>query len=134
MKRAREDGDHSEQPAKVRRIPALDRLSRLPTELLVRILGYVPVSSLLVCQRISKKFKRLAVDSELWKAAYYKNFVLPRASRIPGIKDTNATSEQLRWEEDELETAISIATQLVARPEQEHKCSATPDFDGDRYI
>ncbi|KAJ4348684.1 uncharacterized protein N0V89_010062 [Didymosphaeria variabile] len=97
MKRSRENGDHSERPSKVRRIPAVDRLSQLPTELLIRILGCVPVSSLLLCQRLSKKFKRLAVDSELWKAAYYKNFVLPRASRIPGIKDTNATSDQLRY-------------------------------------
>src|SRR5690348_7244821 len=37
--------------------------------------------------RLSKKFSRLAVDSELWKAAYYHKFVLPRTSRIPGIKD-----------------------------------------------
>lgn len=39
--------------------------------------------------RVSKKFSRLSVDSELWKAAYYRRFVLPKASRIPGIKDLN---------------------------------------------
>jgi hypothetical protein len=37
--------------------------------------------------RLSKKFGHLAIDSELWKAAYYRKFVLPRAARIPGIKD-----------------------------------------------
>ncbi|KAF9732147.1 hypothetical protein PMIN02_000267 [Paraphaeosphaeria minitans] len=97
MKRAREDGDHNEPPAKVCRLSKVDRLSKLPNELLIRILTFVPLPSLLLCQRLSKKFQRLAVDSELWKAAYYKNFVLPRASRIPGIRDTTATSDQLHY-------------------------------------
>ncbi|KAF2640771.1 hypothetical protein P280DRAFT_451735 [Massarina eburnea CBS 473.64] len=93
MKRTRDDAAFSEQPAKVRRVPTTDRLSRMSDELLVRILGFVPTPTLLVCQlRVSKKFNNLAGDSELWKAAYYKQFVLPRASRIPGIKEMNASS------------------------------------------
>ncbi|KAF2033500.1 hypothetical protein EK21DRAFT_58705 [Setomelanomma holmii] len=92
MKRARGDCD-GEPPAKLRRVARKDRLSKLSDELLVRILSFVPVSSLLVCERLSKKLSRLAVDSELWKAAYYRRFVLPRASRIPGIKDTGSTSQ-----------------------------------------
>lgn len=44
-------------------------------------------------RRLSKKFSRIAVDSELWKAAYYRRFVLPRASRIPGIKETGSTNQ-----------------------------------------
>jgi hypothetical protein len=50
MKRTREDADYSEQPAKVRRVPAIDRLSKLSDELLVRILSFVPIPTLLVCQ------------------------------------------------------------------------------------
>ena len=56
--------------------------------------------------RISKKCSRLAVDSELWKAAYYRTFVLPRASRIPGIKNPGAhdrlhySSRLSRWLDD----------------------------------
>lgn len=46
--------------------------------------------------RVSKKFSRLSVDSELWKAAYYRMFVLPRASRIPGIRDP-ATPNRLHY-------------------------------------
>ncbi|KAH3908429.1 hypothetical protein HBH56_174920 [Parastagonospora nodorum] len=88
MKRAREDCDGELPPPKVRRVINFDRLSKLSDELLVRILSFVPVDSLLVCQRLSTKFSRLAIDSELWKAAYYRRFVLPRASRIPGIKDS----------------------------------------------
>ncbi|KAH7412166.1 F-box domain-containing protein [Phaeosphaeria sp. MPI-PUGE-AT-0046c] len=87
MKRAHEDCD-GERPTKVRRVVKVDRLSKLSDELLVRILSFVPTESLLLCQRLSKKFNRLAVDSELWKAAYYRVFVLPRASRIPGVKDS----------------------------------------------
>jgi len=51
MKRAREDYDGERPAAKVRRVGKLDRLSKLSDELLVRILSFVPVTSLLVCQR-----------------------------------------------------------------------------------
>jgi hypothetical protein len=50
MKRAHE-GEDDEHTAKVRRLLKPDRLSRLSEELLVRILSFVPVPSLLVCQR-----------------------------------------------------------------------------------
>ncbi|KAH7089931.1 F-box domain-containing protein [Paraphoma chrysanthemicola] len=106
MKRAREDCDGEQPPPKVRRVARKDRLSQLSDELLVRILSFVTVPQLLVCQRLSKKFSRLAVDSELWKAAYYRRFVLPRASRIPGIKDASSynqlhySSRLSRWLDD----------------------------------
>ncbi|KAJ4987534.1 F-box domain-containing protein [Stagonosporopsis vannaccii] len=106
MKRSREVDDGAEHPAKVRRIAIADKLSRLSDELLIRILSFLPVSSLLVAQRISKKYSRLAIDSELWKAAYYRTFVLPRASRIPGIKNRGAhnrlhySSRLSRWLDD----------------------------------
>jgi hypothetical protein len=53
MKRVREDCDgyDEEHPTKVRRVIKIDRLSKLSDELLVRILSFVPVDSLLVCQR-----------------------------------------------------------------------------------
>ncbi|KAL5118828.1 hypothetical protein ACEQ8H_003331 [Pleosporales sp. CAS-2024a] len=106
MKRAREDSDGQEPPKKVRRVIKSDRLSKLSDELLVHILSFVPVDALFVCQRLSKKFSRLAVDSELWKAAYYRRFILSRASRIPGIKDTGSaiglhySSRLSKWLED----------------------------------
>jgi hypothetical protein len=124
MKRAREDCDGYEEehpPTKVRRAIKIDRLSKLSDELLVRILSFVPVDALLVCQRyqsefmcrmytdthrLSKKLSRLAIDSELWKAAYYRKFVLPRASRIPGIKVANSadrlhySSRLSKWLDD----------------------------------
>ncbi|KAF2129108.1 hypothetical protein P153DRAFT_292180 [Dothidotthia symphoricarpi CBS 119687] len=96
MKRSREEGDDGEHASKVRRVSRVDRLSKLSDELLVRILSFIPVASLLICQRVSKKIAGLAVDSELWKAAYYEKFVLPRASRIPGNRDAGA-SDRLRY-------------------------------------
>jgi hypothetical protein len=47
--------------------------------------------------RLSKKFSRLAVDSELWKALFYRTFVRPRASRIPRIKDAGGSASQLHY-------------------------------------
>jgi len=51
MKRTREGDDHENHPAKVRRVSRVDTLSKLSDELLVRILSFIPVPSLLVCQR-----------------------------------------------------------------------------------
>lgn len=51
MKRSREEEIDVEHPAKVRRVVKADRLSQLSDELLVRILSFLPVSSLLTSQR-----------------------------------------------------------------------------------
>lgn len=51
MKRSCEEGDEVEHSTKVRRVVKVDRLSRLSDELLVRILSFLPVSSLLTSQR-----------------------------------------------------------------------------------
>jgi hypothetical protein len=51
MKRSRVEEDDVEHPAKVRRVSNPDRLSKLSDELLVRILSFLPVSSLLISQR-----------------------------------------------------------------------------------
>ncbi|KAF2878436.1 hypothetical protein BDV95DRAFT_601085 [Massariosphaeria phaeospora] len=86
MKRVYSD-KHGERPNDKRlRRPNPDRMSKLSEEILVRILSFLPVATLIDCQRVSTKFARLAVDVEVWKAAYYNEFVLPRASRIPGIR------------------------------------------------
>jgi hypothetical protein len=51
MKRAREDCDGERPLAKLRRVEKIDRLSILSDEIIVRILSFVPVDALLVCQR-----------------------------------------------------------------------------------
>ena len=51
MKRSHEADDEVEHPTKVRRLVKVDRLSKLSDELLVRILSFLPVSSLLTSQR-----------------------------------------------------------------------------------
>jgi hypothetical protein len=51
MKRAREDCDGEYPAPKLRRVAKVDRLSRLSDELLLRVLYFVPVDSLLLCQR-----------------------------------------------------------------------------------
>lgn len=64
MKRARDENDSSEQPAKVRRIS--DRLSKLSDELLIRILSFVPVPSLLLCQGyVYAYFRHIAASANI---------------------------------------------------------------------
>lgn len=52
--------------------------------------------------------KGLARDSQLWKSAYYDQFVRPRASRIPGLRDGELSAKSLyysskisRWLDDD---------------------------------
>lgn len=55
-----------------------DQLSRLSDELLLRVFSNLRVDTLLLCQRVSRKFQSIAVDSELWKGLYYDRFIKPR--------------------------------------------------------
>ncbi|MCJ1468087.1 hypothetical protein MMC07_006714 [Pseudocyphellaria aurata] len=85
-----------------------DRLSTLSDELILRTLSYLPVSELIVCERLSHRLSGLAKDSQLWKSAYYNQFVRPRASRIPGLRDREPSARSLiysskisKWLEDD---------------------------------
>lgn len=68
------------------RVVACDLLSPLSDELLLRILSYLSLPQLLAVAPVSRRYHRLAEDSQLWKALYYARFVLPRAMRIPGFR------------------------------------------------
>ena len=51
-KRAREEDGLEDSPASKRmRLSSVDRLSKLSDELILRVLGSLPVSQLVVCQR-----------------------------------------------------------------------------------
>lgn len=63
-----------------------DRLSPLSDELLLRILSFLTPQHLVAVAPVSRRFYRLASDSQLWKALYYARFILPRAMRIPGFR------------------------------------------------
>lgn len=74
-----------------------DRLSSLSDELLVRILHFLPLARLLQCERLSQRFRRLSLDSQLWKSLYYVRFVLPRSLRVPGNRTaTSSLTESAR--------------------------------------
>ncbi|ESZ93060.1 hypothetical protein SBOR_6535 [Sclerotinia borealis F-4128] len=64
-----------------------DHISHLSSELLIRILHNLPIETLLSCHSVSRHFYTLSHDSQVWKSLYYSRFVLPRALRIPGIKN-----------------------------------------------
>lgn len=74
-----------------------DHLSPLSDELLVRILTCLPLPSLLNVAPVSRRFHRLAEDSQLWKRLYYSRFVLPRALRIPGFRNGSAREGKLHY-------------------------------------
>ncbi|KAK5137102.1 hypothetical protein LTR08_001111 [Meristemomyces frigidus] len=109
VKRRRdEQNSGGERSLKRARPDSVDRFTSLSDELILRVLSYLPVSHLVVCQRLSHKYQSLAGDSQLWKEQYYNRFVRPRASRLPGLKERGDPDERLsfaskasRWLEDE---------------------------------
>lgn len=80
-----------------------DYIDGLSDELLIHILQLLPLETLVQCQRLSRRFYTLACDSQIWKNLYYTRFVLPRALRIPGIRNAprddalNFSSRRSLW-------------------------------------
>lgn len=70
-----------------------DVISSLPNELIIRILSYLSENQLLRVSPVSKHFSHLAADSQLWRAHYYRRFILPRAHRIPGFRASTRRSD-----------------------------------------
>ncbi|KAJ5156510.1 hypothetical protein N7492_009313 [Penicillium capsulatum] len=87
-KRPREEVQDDLPPAKRTRGKngSSGRLSTLSNELLLHILSFLPMRSLNVCQRISRRFYSLGADSELWKRQYYTQWVRPRARRLANAR------------------------------------------------
>lgn len=116
---------------------AVDRISLLSDELLVRVLSFLSVPHLLSVSLVSHRLGRLACDSQLWKALYYARFVLPRAMRIPGF-DKVSTNNQLHyagrrtlWADGRRGGIVDVAG---VRQKQEHgragRTSAMPRNEG----
>ena len=99
------DSVRSPKRAKARSPSApADRLSTLSDELLLRVLSFLPIHDLNVCQCLARKYKSIAADSQLWKALYYNRFVRPRASRLPADLQPNHlhySSKLSKWLDDE---------------------------------
>ncbi|KAL7276047.1 hypothetical protein RUND412_000991 [Rhizina undulata] len=81
-------------------------ISRLSDELFLRIASYLSIKDLASCQRVSRRFARIAGDGQIWKAQFYHRFVWPRASRIPGLSRSSPSSlhyssKKTRWLDDE---------------------------------
>lgn len=74
------------------RPPSRDVISSLPAELLVRILSYMNEVTLLEISTVSHLFHRVTSDHQLWRAHYYRRFILPRAHLIPGFKNDTSRS------------------------------------------
>ncbi|PVH84665.1 hypothetical protein DL98DRAFT_452695 [Cadophora sp. DSE1049] len=72
-----------------------NHITKLSDELLIRILHLLSLPTLLRSQLVSHRFYRLSSDSQIWKNLYYSRFVLPRALRIPGIKNAPPRDEAL---------------------------------------
>lgn len=53
-------------------------------ELFLRVLGYLDAEDLASAQRVSKHWARLAVDPQLWKRLYLREFWIHRSQLTPG--------------------------------------------------
>lgn len=78
--------------------PSRDILSTLSDELLLRVLSYFGVRELLDISLTSQRFHRLASDSQLWRAHYWRRFVRPRAALIPPSKSSSGAPHKLNFD------------------------------------
>ncbi|KAL4786684.1 hypothetical protein BJX76DRAFT_320448 [Aspergillus varians] len=74
-----------------------DHLSSLSNEILLHILSFLPITSLLTCQRLSHRFHALAGDSELWKRQYFSKWVRPRARRLAITRRTSFPQSKFEY-------------------------------------
>ena len=86
------------------RLKGRNQLSELSDELLLRILAHLPLVTLNLCQRVSRRLYNLAGDFQIWKKLYYDRWVRPRVARLPRKKDfrplnnhTDISSKLVRW-------------------------------------
>ncbi|GKU02829.1 f-box protein [Fusarium langsethiae] len=77
--------------------PSQDILTRISSEILLRILSFLSSSELLNISPTSRRLYRLASDPHLWREHYYERFVLPRALRIPGFRIGGAGGTRLQY-------------------------------------
>ncbi|KAH7308696.1 hypothetical protein B0I35DRAFT_453895 [Stachybotrys elegans] len=100
-------------------LPIHSHLARLSDELLVRILSYMDEKTLLHIAPVSKRFNRITADSQLWRPHYYRRFILARAHRIPGFKNSSrsahyAANKSLRGEGSNRRTTAPAAPKDAA--------------------
>lgn len=77
--------------------PSQDILTKISSEILLRILSFLSSSELLDISPTSRRIYRLASDPHLWREHYYERFVLPRALRIPGFRIGGAGGTKLQY-------------------------------------
>ncbi|KAJ4128268.1 hypothetical protein NW768_008556 [Fusarium equiseti] len=77
--------------------PPRDILTKISSEILLRILSFLSSSELLDISPTSHRLYRLASDPHLWREHYYERFVLPRALRIPGFRLGGAGGTKLQY-------------------------------------
>ena len=77
------------------RLERFDYISALSDEVLLRVFAYLPVVTLNLCQRVSRRFYSLAGDSQIWKTLYYDRWVRPRVSRLPRHRSLFSSNKHL---------------------------------------
>lgn len=65
-----------------------DMISCLSDEILIRILQSLPVTTVLLCHSVSKRWLALSTDGEVWRSLYWDRFVRPSIRKRDG-KDAN---------------------------------------------
>ncbi|ETN44253.1 uncharacterized protein HMPREF1541_10804 [Cyphellophora europaea CBS 101466] len=74
---------HSGHAGKRQRVGYRRALLELPEELLSRIFAFLDVRQLIALELVSHRLRYLSTDSELWKQQFYRQWIEPRARRIP---------------------------------------------------
>ncbi|KAL2401688.1 hypothetical protein ABEF93_007900 [Exophiala dermatitidis] len=99
-KRRRNDNDEVQPTFKRSRTGPRRSLLDISDEILIRVLSFLTVQDLLKLECVSRRFRSLATDHELWKAKYYDAWIRARARRAPetGRKDDiKQRAKAVKW-------------------------------------
>lgn len=87
-------GERARRPPKRQRKGGKVHLFDLSDELLLRLISFLPIEDLVVCDRVCAKFRSLTTDNEIWRKAYYNTFVRHRARRLPALQSAGNKEQE----------------------------------------
>jgi hypothetical protein len=92
-----------------------DMISCLSDEILIRILQFLPVTTVLLCHGVSKRWLALSTDGEVWRSLYWDRFVRPSVRKRDG-KDANKEDYWVKQQKTKHQKSLDPTGGHVEKP------------------
>ena len=80
--------DRKRQQTHINKVSGVDgalafcHISKLSDEVLLNVFEMLPLSQIISCQTVSRRWQHISTDPELWKRLYFQRFVKPRLAHV----------------------------------------------------